>query len=189
MVLLSGLEGYPWPFRQSAWAGWLSRSVSPHSHHPFLLPTHSRVGPELALWLQCWVKHRATSHVPPGLLGPLDLYGARWFKKMSLGTGPVTQWLNSRALLWQPRVHRFRSWAWAWTWHHLSGHAEVVSHLAELEGPTTSIYNYALGLWEGKKRGRLATDVQGQSSSPKKQNKTKPFDLYLNLNYIEIDEW
>ena len=36
------------------------------------------------------------------------------------GAGPVAQWLSSHALLWQPGVHRFRSWAW--TQHCSSSH-------------------------------------------------------------------
>ena len=47
--------------------------------------------------------------------------------------------------------------------HRSSSHAVVASHIAELEGLATRIYNYVLGLWGGKKRGRLATDV---SSGP-----------------------
>ena len=42
--------------------------------------------------------------------------------------------------------------------HRSSGHAEAASHI-ELEGLTTRIDNYALALWGGKKRGRLAIDV------------------------------
>ena len=38
--------------------------------------------------------------------------------------------------------------------HHWSVrcHAVVVAHTEELEGPTTRIYNYALGLWGGEKK-------------------------------------
>ena len=36
-----------------------------------------------------------------------------------------------------------------------SGHAEVASHMAEQEGLTTRIYNYALGLWGGKKKRKI----------------------------------
>ena len=55
--------------------------------------------------------------------------------------------------------HRFRSWTW--TWSCSSGHAEVVSHTAQPEGPTDKIYNYVLGGLEEekKKKRRLATDV------------------------------
>ena len=34
-----------------------------------------------------------------------------------------------------PGFCQFRSWVW--TWHCSSGHAEVVSHMPQLEGPTT----------------------------------------------------
>ena len=49
--------------------------------------------------------------------------------------------------------------------HHssVSCHAVVAAHIEELEGLTTRIYNYVLGLWREKKRererGRSATDV------------------------------
>ena len=59
--------------------------------------------------------------------------------------------------------------------HHSSSHAMVASYIEELEGLTTRIYNYVLGLWGLKKRGRLATDV---SSGPiflrKKKKKETP---------------
>ena len=48
--------------------------------------------------------------------------------------------------------------------HHLSVscHAVVAAHIKGLEGPTTRIYNYVLGLWGGdqkreRDRGRVAT--------------------------------
>ena len=44
----------------------------------------------------------------------------------------------------------FRSWVW--TWHCSSGHAEVASHMPQLEGPTTKIYNYILGRFGEKKQ-------------------------------------
>ena len=34
--------------------------------------------------------------------------------------------------------------------HRLSSHDVAASHIEELEGLTTRIYNYVLGLWEGK---------------------------------------
>ena len=47
---------------------------------------------------------------------------------------------------------------------HASSNAVAASHIEELEGLTTRVYNYGLGLWRRKqKRGRLATDV---SSGP-----------------------
>ena len=45
--------------------------------------------------------------------------------------------------------------------HGTSGHAEAASHMPQLEGPTTRIYNYVLGGFGGKKeeKKRLVTDV------------------------------
>ena len=58
--------------------------------------------------------------------------------------------------------------------HHLSvsSHAVAAAHIEELEGPTTRIYHYALGLWGGKKRrerGRLAMDVSSGPIYPRKK--------------------
>ena len=39
-------------------------------------------------------------------------------------------------------------------WHHSSGHVEAASHMPELEGPTTKIYNYVLGGIWGEKAER-----------------------------------
>ena len=38
--------------------------------------------------------------------------------------------------------------------HHssVSSHAVAVAHIEELEGLTTRIYNYVLGLWGGEKK-------------------------------------
>ena len=45
------------------------------------------------------------------------------------------------------------------TWHCLSGHIEAASHVPQLEGPTTKIYNYILGRW-GEKQGGKKKDWQ-----------------------------
>ena len=67
-----------------------------------------------------------------------------------------------------PGFHRFGSWVQMW--QHSLSHAEVVSHIAQSEGPTTRIYNYVLGeLWgeeEGGKK-RLATDVSSDANLKK----------------------
>ena len=63
----------------------------------------------------------------------------------------LSEWLSSCALLLQPRVSR-RSRSWAQTWPRSSSHARVASHIAELEGPTTRIYNYVLGDFVEKKK-------------------------------------
>ena len=71
--------------------------------------------------------------------------------KIKTGAGPVAEWLSLCAPLGSPGFLWFRSWAR--TWHHSSGHVEAVSHVLQLEGPTTKICNYVLGqLWgeEGK---------------------------------------
>ena len=52
--------------------------------------------------------------------------------------------------------------SWVQTWHRSSSHAEVASHIVQPEGPTTRIYNYVLGGFGEKQKGkkrRLATDV------------------------------
>ena len=53
----------------------------------------------------------------------------------------------------------FRSWVQ--TWHRSSGHVEVASHIPQLEGPATKIYNCVqAGFGEIKqKKKRLATVV------------------------------
>ena len=60
-------------------------------------------------------------------------------QKRKIGAGPMAEWLSSRAPLQGPGFHWFRSWVQ--TWHLSSGHTEVASHIAQLEGPTTRIYN------------------------------------------------
>ena len=59
-----------------------------------------------------------------------------------------------------------------WTWHHFSGHTEVTSHMAQLEGPTTKIYNYVLGVFRDEKKQkkeRLATVVSSGANLQKKK--------------------
>ena len=51
-----------------------------------------------------------------------------------------------------PVFRQFESWAW--TWYRSSSHAEVASHMPQLEGPTTkNIQLCTRGLWgeKGKK--------------------------------------
>ena len=58
----------------------------------------------------------------------------------------MAQWLSSPTPFSGLGFHQSRSWAR--TWHRSSGHAEVASHIARLEGTTTRIYNYVLErLW------------------------------------------
>ena len=47
-----------------------------------------------------------------------------------------------------------RSKRWARAWHHSLGYVEVVSHVPQLEGPTTRIYNYVLGGFGEEKKIR-----------------------------------
>ena len=79
-------------------------------------------------------------------------------KHNSWGAGPVAEWLSSRAPLQRPRFHRFGSWAQ--TWHRSLGHDEAMSHMPQLEGPTTKICNYVLGGYGEKKQKRKKKDWQ-----------------------------
>ena len=75
---------------------------------------------------------------------------------------------TSAAQVWFPGVEP----------HHpsVSSHAMAVAHIEELEGLTTTIYNYALGLWGGKKREEDWQQMlaQGESFLAKKKEKTYP---------------
>ena len=51
----------------------------------------------------------------------------------------------------------------AWTWHRSSSHAEVASHIAQPEGPTTGIHNYVLGDFGDKNKKKKVVDF---NSSP-----------------------
>ena len=52
-----------------------------------------------------------------------------------------------------PGFHWFESWAW--TWHHSSSHAEVASHMPQLEGPTTKNTQLcSWGLWGEKGKNK-----------------------------------
>ena len=52
----------------------------------------------------------------------------------------------------------------------VSSHAVVVAHVKELDGLTTRIYNYVLGLWR-EKRAILATELAQSESFSAKQAK------------------
>ena len=50
-------------------------------------------------------------------------------------------------------------------------HVDVVSHIAQPEGPTTGIYKYVLGRFrdkKNKKKRRLSTDVSSGANLKKK---------------------
>ena len=73
----------------------------------------------------------------------------------------MAKWLSSCTPLRRPRVSLIQIPCGDLA--PLVRHAEAASHIAEPEGPTTGIYNYVLGGFGEKKRGRLATNV---SSGP-----------------------
>ena len=77
----------------------------------------------------------------------------------------MAEWLSSHAPLWQPGVSPFQVLGMDLTPLISSGHAETVSHIAELEGPTTRIYNYALG-GLGRRRREKRTLATYVSSGP-----------------------
>ena len=48
-----------------------------------------------------------------------------------------------------------------WTWHRSSGHVEAASHMPQLEGSATKIYNYAPGgIWGDKAEKKKREDWQ-----------------------------
>ena len=55
----------------------------------------------------------------------------------------------------------------------MSGYVEVASHMPQLEGPATKIYNYVLGGFgeteQKKKRRRLATVVRSGANLKRKK--------------------
>ncbi len=76
-----------------------------------------------------------------------------------MGPSPMAKWLSSCAPLQWPRVSPVRILGTDMAL--LSSHAEAASHMPQLEGPTTTMYDYVLGgLGEKKqKKKRLATVV------------------------------
>ena len=69
---------------------------------------------------------------------------------------------------------------WAWPWHRSSGHIEEASHMPQLEGLATKIYNY---VWVG---GGIWGD---KAEKKKKRKKIKIFRLYptdkKNISYFK----
>ena len=82
--------------------------------------------------------------------------------KMMTGTGPVAEWLSSLFHFGSPRFRRFGSRVR--TWNSSSGHAETASHMPQLEGPTTKIYNCVLGEFGEKKQKKKEEDWQQLSA-------------------------
>ena len=74
----------------------------------------------------------------------------------------MAEWLSLCTLPWQPGVSPV--WILGTDVASSSSHAEAASHIAELEEPTTRIYNYVLGdFGEKKKKKRLATQVRSRA--------------------------
>ena len=65
------------------------------------------------------------------------------------GASPIVEWLVRALCFSGPGFCWF--WSWAPTWHRSSGHVEAVSHMPQLEGPTTGICNQVLGGFGEKK--------------------------------------
>ena len=63
--------------------------------------------------------------------------------KITIGASPVAEWLNSCALLWQPRVSLVQILGMDMA--RLIRPRWGASHIPQLEGPTTKISNYVLG--------------------------------------------
>ena len=68
-----------------------------------------------------------------------------------LAAGPAAKWLSSHSPL-QPRVSRVRILGAGLAL--LINHAEVASHMPQLEGPTTRIYNHVLRDFGKKKKNK-----------------------------------
>ena len=65
----------------------------------------------------------------------------------------MAEWLSLCPALQQPGVHRFGSWAQ--TWHCLLGHVEAVSHMSQLEEPTTKNIQLCTGwIWREREEKR-----------------------------------
>ena len=60
--------------------------------------------------------------------------------KLVRGAGSVAEWLSGLGF-----------GSWARTWHRSSGHVEAASHIPQLEGPATKIYNCVRGAVWGDK--------------------------------------
>ena len=79
-----------------------------------------------------------------------------------------------------PGFHQFSSQAQ--TWHRSSGHAEAASHMPQLEGHVTRIYNDVLGSFGEKKKKKDWQDLLAQVSIfKKKSQETKNKTLFLVL--------
>ena len=77
-------------------------------------------------------------------------------------------WLSSPAPLRRPRVPLV--WILGVDMDRSSGHAEVVSHMPQVEGLTPRIYSYVLGGF-AKEKKRLATVVNSGANLKKKKER------------------
>ena len=91
--------------------------------------------------------------------------------KNNTGAGPVAEWLSSTLCFSSPGFHQFGSWAK--TWHHSSSHAEMASHTAQPEGPTTRIYNYVLGGFGEEKKKKIIIIIMQKSTTKKANRESK----------------
>ena len=71
-----------------------------------------------------------------------------WWNKSKKGPVPWPSGYVHALHFGGPGFHWFGSWAP--TWHHSSGHVEVVSHMPQLEEPTSKIYTMYGGIWREK---------------------------------------
>ena len=76
-----------------------------------------------------------------------------YYNYVTSGAGPVAEWLSSHAALWWPGVSSVQ--IPGVQWHCWSGHAEVVSHIAQPEALTTRIDNYVLGGFGEKEKKKI----------------------------------
>ena len=81
----------------------------------------------------------------------LPIWAINQNNKIRVEAGPMAQWLIR---VFHCGGSGFR-WlgSWARTWHSSSGHTEAASHVPQLEGPTTKIYNSVLGGLGEEKQG------------------------------------
>ena len=69
------------------------------------------------------------------------------FQNVHRGSSSVAEQLSLCTPLRRPRVSPVQILG---AWPHSSGHVEAVSQMPQLEGPTTKIYNYVLGVFGEK---------------------------------------
>ena len=90
----------------------------------------------------------------------------------------MAEWLNSHALLQWPRVSQARILGADLA--RPSSHTEAASHRAQLEGPTTRIYNHVLGGFGEKKKGNKKDWQQMLAQVPILKKKKEGTDMRRN---------